>query len=79
MDASKITNTLDDWEDPYEAWKDMPREAIDYVKTLPEFNAEMFKRITGIDVSETETLEIGGNKYSKKEVEERLKDLKPIK
>lgn len=29
----------------------MPQDAIDYVQSLPEFNAEMFKRITGIDVA----------------------------
>lgn len=40
-------------------WKDMPIEAIEYVKSLPEFNAVMFKRITGIDtdVIEEMTLE----------------------
>lgn len=31
-----------------EAWKDMPKEAVDYIKSLPEFNAEMFEKITGI-------------------------------
>jgi hypothetical protein len=50
VDASKIKPTLNDWEKPYGAWKDMPQEAIDYVASLPEFNAVMFKRITGIDV-----------------------------
>ncbi len=33
-----------------EAWKDMPKEAIEYIKSLPEFDAEIFKEITGIDV-----------------------------
>ena len=31
-----------------EAWERMPKEAIDYVKSLPEFDAEMFDEITGI-------------------------------
>ena len=31
-----------------EAWKDMPQKAVDYVKSLPEYNAEMFEEITGI-------------------------------
>ncbi len=35
---------------PYEAWKDMPIEAIEYLKSLPEFDANIFKRVTGIDV-----------------------------
>jgi hypothetical protein len=33
-----------------EAWKDMPKAAIDYVKGLSEFDFDMFKEITGIDV-----------------------------
>jgi hypothetical protein len=42
-----------DWEKmKEEAWKDMPKEAIEYVKSLEEFDAAMFKRITGIDVNE---------------------------
>ena len=31
-----------------EAWRDMPREAIEYIKSLPEFDADMFYEITGI-------------------------------
>lgn len=33
-----------------DAWKDMPIEAINYLKSLPEFDAEIFKEITGIEV-----------------------------
>lgn len=33
-----------------EAWADMPKEAIEYLKSLPEFDAEIFKEITGIEV-----------------------------
>ena len=50
--ADKICSTLEKWDDPYKAWKTMPKEAIEYVKSLPEFNADMFKRITGIDVND---------------------------
>jgi len=46
--ASEITGTLEDHNQPYEAWKNMPQEAIDYVKSLPEFNAEIFEAVTGI-------------------------------
>jgi len=35
-----------------EAWSDMPQEAIDYIKSWKEFNAKMFKKITGIDTKE---------------------------
>ena len=31
-----------------EAWKDMPKEAIEYIKSISEFNKKMFKEITGI-------------------------------
>ena len=31
-----------------EAWADMPKEAIAYVRSLPEFDAAMFEEITGI-------------------------------
>ena len=33
-----------------EAWRDMPKEAIGYISSVPEFDAEMFKEITGIEV-----------------------------
>lgn len=52
--ASEIYSTLENDDEPYEAWKDMPKTAIEYVMSLPEFNAKMFKRITGIDVEQQE-------------------------
>ena len=33
-----------------EAWADMPKAAIDYIASLPEFDADMFFKITGIKV-----------------------------
>ena len=33
-----------------EAWKDMPREAVEYIASLPEFDADMFFKITCIDL-----------------------------
>ena len=30
-----------------EAYADMPQKLIDYIKTLPEYNAKIFKAITG--------------------------------
>ena len=50
VNVDEIRSTLDDHHKPYEAWKDMPQSAIDYVSSLEEFDAEMFKTITGIDV-----------------------------
>ena len=36
-----------------EAWASMPKEAVEYVKSLPEYDAEMFREITGIEGDET--------------------------
>ena len=33
-----------------DAWKGMPKKAINYLKSLPEFDKNIFKEITGIDV-----------------------------
>ena len=30
-------------------WEGMPQEAIDYLKSLPEFDGELFKAVTGLD------------------------------
>ena len=35
--------------DEQEAWSKMPKKMLEYIKSLPEFNAEIFKKITGID------------------------------
>jgi len=52
VNASEICGTLENWDEPYEAWKDLPREVLDYIRSLPEFDAVMFKRITGIGAEE---------------------------
>lgn len=46
--ASEICNTCKD-NDPTEAWASMPVKAIEYIKSLPEFDAVVFKAITGIE------------------------------
>ena len=38
-------------------WSGMPQAAIDYINSIPEFNAEMFKEITGIDASNDDRLD----------------------
>jgi hypothetical protein len=35
-----------------EAWRNLPQEAIDYLKSLPEFDANIFYEVTGINVNE---------------------------
>jgi hypothetical protein len=34
-----------------EAWKGLPLDAINYLKSLPEFDAEIFFAVTGINVT----------------------------
>ena len=34
------------------AWSFMPKEMLDYIAALPEFNAKVFKQVTDIDVEE---------------------------
>jgi hypothetical protein len=34
-----------------EAWYGMPKELLEYIKSLPEFDAEIFFEITGIRVN----------------------------
>lgn len=67
--ASKIESTLENWEKPYEAWKDMPQEAVDYVSSLPEFDAKMLLRITGIDVG------VSKNDIKKQELLDKAQEL----
>lgn len=79
VDASDIGPTLDNWEDPYEAWKDIPVAALEYIRSLPEFDAVMFERITGIKPeTKPETIRIGDYEYNKADVESRLKGIRPI-
>ena len=72
--ASNICSKLGNLDEPYEAWKDMPVDAIDYVKSLEEFDAVMFKRITGIDVLvDDKVIELSnGAKVSEQTVREAL-------
>ena len=32
--------------DAAEAWKDMPEDMLDYIKSLPEYDEEIFKKVT---------------------------------
>jgi hypothetical protein len=48
VDASQIKEV-----DNKTAWEGMPKEAIDFLKFLPEWDAQIFTEITGIDTNET--------------------------
>jgi len=58
-----------------EAWKDMPQAAIAWLQEQPEFDAEIFKKITGIDVhaEKEDMVDIDGREFSKSTVKEALK------
>ena len=54
-------------------WEENPNDHERFL-TLPNFNAEIFKEITGIDVTKPETMiEINGKKYSASTIQEALK------
>ena len=53
----KIVPTVDDIffsspEQRYELWKDIPKELLDYIVSLPEFDSDIFYEVTGIKVEE---------------------------
>ena len=47
------------------AWSETSQEDKDKIMSIPHFNAEIFKGITGIDIAkkEPETIKIGGKEY----------------
>ena len=52
----------------------MPISAQEYIASLPEFDANIFKRVTGIDVKKPEdTIDLDGCKVSKTTIKEALK------
>ena len=59
VNASEICGTLKNWDKPYKAWKDIPKEALEYIQNLPEFDAKMFQRITGFDIEVKEVSLVG--------------------
>ena len=69
---------------PYkDAWaegcKNASKEFKTWVKNLPNFNSELFEKITGINLEKIETIKIGDTTYNKQEVEDALKNIKSIK
>lgn len=47
-----------------EAWSGMPRELFDYIKSLPEFDAQIFEDVTGINCkTQTIKIEHDGNSF----------------
>jgi len=70
-----------EWGDAWKNfWRDTSKENRKKFLDLPNFDAEVFKDITGIDVDKPkkETIKIGDLEYNKEDVEKRLKDIKPL-
>jgi len=67
-----------------EAWNRASQEEKEMCLELPNWNNEIFKEITGIDVEKElskenqETIEIKGKKCLKSDIKSRLKNIKPI-
>jgi hypothetical protein len=71
------------WEEAWaNYWRDTDEEDRQKVLNLPNFDATIFKEITGIDVeakNRPETINIGGKEYQvTKELTKALKDLKEV-
>ena len=64
-----------------EAWDKATEEDRKKCLSLPNWNNKIFLEITGIDVEKElnskDTVEIGGQRYLRSEVESKLKDLRP--
>jgi hypothetical protein len=68
----KYEDSMNQVKDESKRFDEMPKEAIDYVKSLPEFDAAIFEEITGINVNEKscagKIVEIDGRKYKLQDV-----------
>ena len=63
-----------------EYWGRASKEDKDWFKSLPNFDAKIFEEITGISIeSKKDTLKVKDQIYDKSEVEEALKNIRPIK
>ena len=62
-----------------EAWLVIPESEKEKLKNLPNFNADIFMEITGIDIRMDAIVEIDGKKYRRVDVTDRIKELTPIK
>jgi len=69
IDLSKLA--FRDWN---ESWSDMPKAALDYIQSLPEFDADLFKEITGIDSGKKEKMQDFRGKKVKVEIDGKSYD-----
>ena len=54
VNASEITGIKEE-DNPKSAWKDMPKDAIEYVRSLPEYDNDIFEAVTGIEENNKKT------------------------
>ena len=66
-----------------DAWANSWEIATDEDKlkmySLPNFDADIFKKITGIDVTAKNTIRVGDKTYNINDVEKALANLRPVK
>ena len=82
VEASKINSTLFSYKKPFDAWSDIPAELLDYIRSLPEFNADIFETVTGITgIKEVEEklINVAGVNYKVSDIEKALASLTPVK
>lgn len=74
----KVLSYKDAWA---KQWDEFSKSDKQKFLDLQNFDPVIFEQITGIEVGKQskETIRIGDLEFDKEEVEERLKDLKPIK
>jgi hypothetical protein len=73
----KVYSYKEAWQ---KSWDNATEEDRAKTFSLPNFDAEIFYEISGIDLrKKDETIKIGDFEFSKAEVEERLKGLVPVK
>ena len=61
-----------------EYWNRASNSDKEWFKNLPNFDASIFEEITGIKINSPETLKIGEYTYDKNQVEQALKNIKPL-
>jgi len=49
VDASKIKSTKNIKTQPINAWQDMPQATVDYIRSLDEYDADIFNAVTGLN------------------------------
>lgn len=65
IDTSKLSRK--DWND---SWEDCPKDLVSYISSLPEFDAKLFKDITGLEIPDNSSA-----RKKAKALEDKAKEL----